>query len=34
MTYQEFKNKYNGKYIDFDGAYGCQCRLGFSTILF
>ena len=25
MTYNEFKNKYNGKYTDFDGAYGCQC---------
>ena len=25
MTYQEFKNKYNEKYIDYDGAYGCQC---------
>lgn len=25
MTYQEFKNKYNGKYTDFDGYYGCQC---------
>ena len=25
MTYQEFKNKYNGKYIDFDGYYGSQC---------
>lgn len=25
MTYQEFKNKYNGRYIDYDGAYGCQC---------
>lgn len=25
MTYQEFKNKYNGKYIDYDGAYGYQC---------
>ena len=25
MTYQEFKNKYNGQYIDYDGAYGCQC---------
>ena len=25
MTYQEFKNKYNGKYVDFDGSYGCQC---------
>lgn len=21
MTYQEFKNKYYGKYIDFDGYY-------------
>lgn len=25
MTYKEFVNKYNGKYTDFDGAYGCQC---------
>lgn len=25
MTYQEFKNKYNGKYVDFDGSYGAQC---------
>lgn len=25
MTYQEFKSKYNGKYIDYDGAHGCQC---------
>lgn len=25
MTYQEFKNKYNGKYIDYDGYYGAQC---------
>lgn len=25
MTYAEFKKKYNGKYTDFDGAYGCQC---------
>lgn len=25
MTYQEFKNKYNGRYIDYDGAYGYQC---------
>lgn len=33
MTYQEFKNKYNEQYIDYDGAYGCQCRLGFNTIL-
>ena len=25
MTYQEFKNKYNERYIDYDGAYGYQC---------
>ena len=25
MTYQEFKKKYNGKYVDFDGYYGSQC---------
>lgn len=25
MTYQEFKNKYTGKYVDFDGYYGHQC---------
>lgn len=25
MTYKEFFNKYNGKYTDFDGYYGCQC---------
>ena len=25
MTYQEFKNKYNGKYVDYDGYYGAQC---------
>lgn len=25
MTYQEFKNKYNGKYLDYDGYYNCQC---------
>ena len=25
MTYNEFKNKYNGKWVDYDGAYGCQC---------
>ena len=25
MTYQEFKNKYNGKYADYDGYYGAQC---------
>lgn len=25
MTYKEFVKKYNGKYTDYDGAYGCQC---------
>lgn len=25
MTYQDFKKKYDGKYIDYDGCYGCQC---------
>ena len=25
MTYSDFKNKYNGKGIDFDGWYGYQC---------
>ena len=25
MTYLQFKKKYNGKYIDFDGHYGPQC---------
>lgn len=25
MTYQEFKNKYIGKYVDYDGSYGYQC---------
>lgn len=25
MTYNEFKNKYNGKWVDYDGAYGAQC---------
>lgn len=25
MTYQEFKNKYNEKYIDVDNQYGAQC---------
>lgn len=37
MTYQEFKNKYNGKYIDFDGYYGPQCwdlaQFYFSEVL-
>ena len=34
LTYQDFKKKYNGKYIDFDGYYGSQCRLGLGTILY
>lgn len=25
MTLQEFINKYNGQYVDFDGYYGPQC---------
>jgi hypothetical protein len=25
MTFQDFLEKYNGKYIDFDGYYGAQC---------
>lgn len=25
MTYNEFKKKYNGKFVDFDGSYGNQC---------
>lgn len=25
MNYNEFKKKYNGKFTDFDGQYGCQC---------
>lgn len=25
MNYIEFRNKYNGKYIDFDHSYGYQC---------
>lgn len=25
MTYEEFRDKYNGKWLDFDGYYGCQC---------
>lgn len=25
MTYDDFRNKYNGHAIDFDGAYGVQC---------
>ena len=25
MTFEQFITKYNGRYIDFDGAYGFQC---------
>lgn len=25
MTYEQFKKKYNGKWVDYDGQYGCQC---------
>lgn len=25
MTLEEFVDKYNGKKVDFDGVYGCQC---------
>ena len=25
MTYEQFKSKYNGKYVDYDGYYGYQC---------
>lgn len=25
MTVQEFFNKYNGRFVDYDGAYGAQC---------
>lgn len=25
MSYKEFKEKYNGKYLDYDGAYNSQC---------
>ena len=25
MTYNEFKKKYNGKYVDHDGQHGAQC---------
>ena len=25
MTHTEFINKYNGKYLDYDGWYGFQC---------
>lgn len=25
MTYTEFRDKYDGQWIDYDGQYGCQC---------
>ena len=25
MTYQEFRDKYNGQWLDYDGSYGNQC---------
>ena len=25
MTYQQFRDKYNGQYLDYDGSYGSQC---------
>lgn len=25
MTYQEFRDKYNGQWLDWDGQYGAQC---------
>lgn len=25
MTYQEFRDKYNGQWLDYDGYYSCQC---------
>lgn len=25
MTYEQFKNKYNGQYLDWDSCYGPQC---------
>lgn len=28
MTYQEFKKKYNGKYVDFDGYYWMAVNVG------
>lgn len=37
MTLQEFFDKYNGKGIDFDGAYGFQCLVQsgkFAKVLF
>lgn len=30
MTPEEFKNKYDGKYIDFDGLFSFQCKDVFS----
>jgi hypothetical protein len=34
MTYIEFKEKYNGKFVDYDGQYGSQCQLGFGANVF
>lgn len=25
MTYQQFRDKYNGQFLDYDGSYGNQC---------
>ena len=25
MTYEQFKNKYNGEYLDWDGQFSAQC---------
>ena len=25
MTYEQFRDKYNGQYLDYDGSYGNQC---------
>ena len=25
QKYIEFRDTYNGKYVDYDGSYGCQC---------
>jgi hypothetical protein len=30
MTIEEFIQKYNGRYLDYDGKYGCQCKDLFS----
>lgn len=31
MSVDEFFNKYNGRYIDYDGSYGYQCKDLFSA---